>query len=62
MRQYRYECWLMEKTETVIKAITHNIDRDIWRDLMKKSGMLSLMDAQAARNGIAPLRGRRSLL
>ncbi len=30
-----------------MKAITRNIDRDIWRDLMLKSGMLSLMDAQA---------------
>jgi hypothetical protein len=28
-------------------VITRNLDRDIWRDLMKKSGMLSLMDAQA---------------
>ncbi|MDA5483297.1 DUF4942 domain-containing protein, partial [Yersinia intermedia] len=27
--------------------ITRNLDRGIWRDLMKKSGMLSLMDAQA---------------
>ncbi|ECE0792885.1 DUF4942 domain-containing protein [Salmonella enterica subsp. diarizonae] len=30
-----------------MKAITRNLDRGIWRDLMKKSGMLSLMDAQA---------------
>jgi hypothetical protein len=30
-----------------MKAITRNIDRRIWRDLMNKSGMLSLMDAQA---------------
>ena len=45
--QYRYDCWLMEKPETAMKAITHNIDRGIWKDLMKKSGMLSLMDAQA---------------
>ena len=28
-------------------AITRNIDRSLWRDLMLKSGMLSLMDAQA---------------
>lgn len=47
VRQYRYDCWLMEKPETAMKAITHNIDRGIWKDLMKKSGMLSLMDAQA---------------
>ena len=30
-----------------MKAITRNLDRGIWRDLMKKSGMLSIMDAQA---------------
>ncbi|WP_079845780.1 DUF4942 domain-containing protein, partial [Salmonella enterica] len=29
------------------KAITRNLDREIWRDLMKKSVMLSIMDAQA---------------
>ncbi|HHH1912296.1 TPA: DUF4942 domain-containing protein [Yersinia enterocolitica] len=48
MRQdFRCGCWLMEKTETGMKAIIHNLDRGIWQDLMKKSGMLSLMDAQA---------------
>ncbi|MGI1273453.1 DUF4942 domain-containing protein [Enterobacter kobei] len=47
MRQYRYDCWLMEKPETAMKAITRNIDRGIWRELMQQSGMLSLMDAQA---------------
>lgn len=47
VRQYRYDCWLMEKPETAMKAITHNIDRGIWRDLMKRSGMFSIMDAQA---------------
>ncbi|BET61298.1 MULTISPECIES: DUF4942 domain-containing protein [Yersinia pseudotuberculosis complex] len=48
MRQdFRCGSWLMEKTETGMKAITCNLDRGIWRDLMKKSGMLSLMDAQA---------------
>ena len=40
-------CWLMEKAETAMKVITCNLDRGIWRDLIKKSGMLSLMDAQA---------------
>lgn len=30
-----------------MKAITHNIDHSVWRDLMLKSGMLALMDAQA---------------
>lgn len=47
VRQYRYDCWLMEKPETAIEAITRNIDRSIWKDLMNKSGMLALMDAQA---------------
>lgn len=48
MRQdFRCGSWLMEKAETGMKAIIHNLDRGIWQDLMKKSGMLSLMDAQA---------------
>lgn len=47
VQQYRYDCWLMDKPETAIKAITRNIDRSIWKDLMNKSGMLALMDAQA---------------
>ncbi|MBC3252482.1 restriction endonuclease subunit M [Serratia fonticola] len=48
MRQeFRCGCWLMEKAETAMPVITRNIDRDIWQDLMKKSGMLSVMDAQA---------------
>ncbi|UNK24204.1 DUF4942 domain-containing protein [Yersinia intermedia] len=48
MRQdFRCGCWLMEKAETAMKVITCNLDRGIWQDLMKKSGMLSLMDAQA---------------
>ena len=46
-QDFRCGCWLMEKTETAMKVITRNMDRGIWRDLMKKSGMLSLMDAQA---------------
>lgn len=46
-QDFRCGCWLMEKPETAMKAITRNIDRGIWRDLMKKSGMLSLMDAAA---------------
>ncbi|MGQ6230457.1 DUF4942 domain-containing protein [Serratia sp. IR-2025] len=46
-QDFRCGCWLMEKTETAIKVITRNIDRSIWLDLMKKSGMLSIMDAQA---------------
>ncbi|EPE4835596.1 DUF4942 domain-containing protein [Yersinia enterocolitica] len=48
MRQYfRCGCWLMEKAETAMPVITRNLDRDIWRDLMKRSGMLAIMDAQA---------------
>ncbi|EAQ3105373.1 DUF4942 domain-containing protein [Salmonella enterica subsp. enterica serovar Stanley] len=46
-QDFRCGCWLMEKTETAMKAITRNLDREIWRDLMKKSGMLSIMDAKA---------------
>lgn len=46
-QDFRCGCWLMEKPETAMKAITRNIDRGIWRDLMKQSGMLSLMDAAA---------------
>ena len=46
-QDFRCGCWLMEKPEAAMKAITRNLDRAIWRDLMKRSGMLSLMDAQA---------------
>ena len=46
-QDFRCGCWLIEKRETAMKAITRNPDRGIWRDLMKKSGMLSIMDAQA---------------
>ncbi|ALU52617.1 DUF4942 domain-containing protein [Klebsiella sp. 1SOBk12mer] len=46
-QNFRCGCWLMEKPEVAMKAITRNLDRGIWRDLMKKSGMLSLMDAVA---------------
>lgn len=46
-QDFRCGCWLMEKRETAMKAITRNLDRSIWRELMKKSGMLSLMDAEA---------------
>ncbi|WP_409075355.1 DUF4942 domain-containing protein [Pantoea sp. C3] len=45
--EHRYDCWLMEKPEKAMPVITHNIDRSLWRGLMLKSGMLSLMDAQA---------------
>ncbi|AOF01659.1 restriction endonuclease subunit M [Serratia surfactantfaciens] len=44
---HRYGSWLTEKPEKAMPAVTRNIDRSLWRDLMLKSGMLSLMDAQA---------------
>lgn len=46
-QDFRCGCWLMEKREAAMKAITRNLDRSIWWDLMKQSGMLSIMDAQA---------------
>ncbi|WP_337262784.1 MULTISPECIES: DUF4942 domain-containing protein [unclassified Serratia (in: enterobacteria)] len=46
-QDFRCGCWLMEKAETAMRVITRNLDRDIWQDLMKKSGMLSIMDAKA---------------
>lgn len=47
MQQYRYGCLLMEKADKAMKVITRNLDRSIWQDLMKRSGMLSIMDAEA---------------
>ncbi|WP_431221635.1 DUF4942 domain-containing protein [Serratia sp. L9] len=46
-QDFRCGSWLMEKAETAMSVITRNLDRDIWRDLMKKSGMFAIMDAQA---------------
>lgn len=46
-QDFRCGCWLMEKPQAAMKAITRNLDHGIWRDLMKRSGMLSIMDAQA---------------
>ncbi|MCS2169553.1 DUF4942 domain-containing protein [Scandinavium sp. TWS1a] len=46
-QDFRCGCWLTEKEETAMKVITCNLDRSIWRDLMLKSGMISLMDAAA---------------
>lgn len=46
-QDFRCGCWLLEKKETAMKAITRNLDRSIWRDLMQRSGMLAIMDAQA---------------
>lgn len=44
---HRYDSWLTEKVDKAMPAIIRNIDRSIWRDLMLKSGMMALMDAQA---------------
>lgn len=44
---HRYDSWLIENTDKALPAITRNIDRNIWRDLMLKSGMMALMDAEA---------------
>ncbi|WP_083275048.1 DUF4942 domain-containing protein [Edwardsiella hoshinae] len=43
----RYECWLLHPPETAIPTMIRNIDRKIWNELMTRSGMLALMDAQA---------------
>ena len=32
-QNFRCGCWLMEKPEAAMKAITRNLDREIWRDL-----------------------------
>lgn len=34
---HRYDCWFTEKPVKAMKAMTRNIDRRIWRDLMNKS-------------------------
>ncbi|WP_431223381.1 DUF4942 domain-containing protein [Serratia sp. L9] len=44
---HRYDSWMTEKLDKALPAVTRNIDRSIWRDLMLKSGMMALMDAQA---------------
>ncbi|MEQ4973763.1 DUF4942 domain-containing protein [Enterobacter cloacae] len=44
---HRYDNWLTEKADKAMPAVTRNIDRSIWRDLMLRSGMMALMDAQA---------------
>jgi hypothetical protein len=44
---HRYDSWLTEKVDKAMPVITRNIDCSVWRDLMLKSGMLALMDAQA---------------
>lgn len=48
MRQgHSFDCWLVQPVDKAMPVITRNIDRSIWRDLMLKSGMLTLMDAEA---------------
>lgn len=42
-----YDSWLAEMPDKAMPEITRNIDRSIWRDLVLKSGMMALMDAQA---------------
>ncbi|VDZ80641.1 prophage protein [Salmonella bongori] len=42
-----FDCWLMQPVDKALPVIARNIDRSIWRDLMLKSGMLTLMDAEA---------------
>lgn len=44
---HRYDSWLTEKADKAMPAVTRKIDSSIWRDLMLKSGMMALMDAQA---------------
>lgn len=44
---HRYDSWLTEEADKALPAIIRNIDRRIWSDLMLKSGMMALMDAQA---------------
>lgn len=46
-RAAHHDRWLMQPVDKAIPVITRNIDRSIWRDLMLKSGMLTLMDAEA---------------
>ncbi|HBC5078344.1 TPA: DUF4942 domain-containing protein, partial [Klebsiella oxytoca] len=48
MRQgHSFDCWLMQSVDKAMPVITRNIDRSIWCDLMLKSGMLALMDAES---------------
>lgn len=44
---HRYGCHLTLEQDKGLAAITRQIDRKLWQDLMNRSGMLSLMDAQA---------------
>jgi len=44
---HRYDSWLTEKADKAMPVVTRNINSSIWRDLMLKSGMMVLMDAEA---------------
>lgn len=44
---HRHDCRLTKPVSEAMPAITRSIDCSVWRDLMLKSGMLALMDAQA---------------
>ncbi|GKX55248.1 restriction methylase [Leminorella grimontii] len=44
---HRYDCRLLAAPKDAMKAITHAMDRNLWRSLMQQSGMLTLMDAEA---------------
>ncbi|EER6664260.1 DUF4942 domain-containing protein [Escherichia coli] len=57
MQQYRCDCLLMEKADKAMIIITCNLDRSIWRDLMQRSGMLALMDAEARDEWYGSLEG-----
>ncbi len=43
----RYDCWLLQPVAKAMPVITKNIDREIWANLMRQSGMFALMDGQA---------------
>lgn len=44
---HRYGCYLTLEQDKGLAAITRQLDRKLWQDLMQRSGMLSLMDGQA---------------
>ncbi|WP_370454274.1 hypothetical protein [Serratia sp. 3ACOL1] len=45
--RHRYRCHLTLEHDKGLAAITHHIDRKLWQEQMNRSGMLTLMDAQA---------------
>ncbi len=42
-QDFRCGCWLMEKPETAMKAITRNLDREIWREPPRESWRLNFL-------------------